>query len=109
MKTRIALLGAGGKMGQRISNNLRELADYDVRYVEISPDGVAALADLGIDVLPVEEALVNVDVVVLAVPDRLIGDICSQIVPSLPSGAIVMGLDPAAGYAGVLPRRSDIS
>lgn len=47
--------------------------------------------------------------VVLAVPDRLIGDICGQFVPQLHTGAMVMGLDPAAAYAGVLPHRSDIS
>ncbi len=49
------------------------------------------------------------DVVILAVPDALIGKICSDIVPKLKSGIMVMGLDPAAGYAGVLPKREDIT
>jgi len=48
-------------------------------------------------------------VVILAVPDALIGKICSDIVPKLKSGTMVMGLDPAAGYAGVLPEREDIT
>jgi hypothetical protein len=45
----------------------------------------------------------------LAVPDRLIGKITHGIVPKLKPGTIVMGLDPAAAYAGVMPKRDDIT
>jgi len=109
MTTKIALMGAGGKMGQRITNNLKDLPEYEIRYVEVSPGGIATLAEMGIEVTAQEEALDGADVVVLAVPDRLIGRICAQIVPTLRSGVMVMGLDPAAGYAGILPERDDIS
>ena len=96
-------------MGQRITNNLKDLPDYDVRYVEVSPTGVAELAAMGIEVMAEDEALNGADVVVLAVPDRLIGRICQQIVPKLAGGTIVIGLDPAAGYAEILPERADIT
>jgi len=41
--TTITLLSAGGKMGLRITDNLRK-TDYDVRYVEVSESGKAGLA-----------------------------------------------------------------
>ncbi len=105
----IALMGAGGKMGLRIVRNLKDNADYKTLYVEISDAGKASLSELGLSATPQEEALQQADVVILALPDKLIGRICSDIVPKLRSGTMVMGLDPAAGYAGVLPEREDIS
>jgi hypothetical protein len=105
----IALMGAGGKMGLRIVRNLKDNKDYKTLYVEISDAGKASLAELGLSATPQDEALQQADVVILAVPDRLIGKICQNIVPNLKSGTMVMGLDPAAGYAGVLPERTDIS
>lgn len=105
----IALMGAGGKMGLRITRNLKDNPDYTTLYVEISEAGRASLAALGVSVTPQDEALKQADVVILAVPDALIGKICTEIVPKLKSGTMVMGLDPAAGYAGVLPERKDIT
>ena len=105
----IALMGAGGKMGLRITENLKDNADHTTLYVEISEARQASLAELGVSVTPQDEALKQADVVILAVPDAVIGKICTEIVPKLKSGTMVMGLDPAAGYAGVLPERKDIS
>ena len=105
----IALMGAGGKMGNRIARNLKDHPDYTTLYVEVSEAGRASLAELGVSVTPQDEAMKQADVVILAVPDALIGKICSGIVPKLKSGTMVMGLDPAAGYAGVLPEREDIT
>jgi len=102
-------MGAGGKMGQRLTRNLKDNPDYKTLYVEISEAGQASLAELGLSVTPQEEALAQADVVILAVPDALIGKICREIVPNLKSGTMVIGLDPAAGYAGVLPEREDIT
>ena len=35
---KIALIGAGGKMGLRLATNLKE-TKYEVSHVEISPEG----------------------------------------------------------------------
>jgi hypothetical protein len=107
--TVIALMGAGGKMGRRITFNIKDLQEYTLQCVEVSEDGRASLAEMGISVTPQAEALAQAEVVILAVPDALIGRICHEIVPHLKSGAMVIGLDPAAPYAEVLPDRPDIS
>ena len=107
--TTIALMGAGGQMGIRIAQKLKDSPDYKTLYVEISDEGKAKLAGLGLSVTAQGEAIEQADVFILAVPDRLIGPICKDIVPLVKSGAMVMGLDPAAGYAGMLPDRRDIS
>jgi hypothetical protein len=107
--TRIALLGAGGKMGCRIADNMKDRPEYDMAYVEISPQGVANLAQRGLATTPQDEALAQAEAVILAVPDALIGKITHEIVDQLKPGAMVIGLDPAAAYAGVLPRREDIT
>ncbi|MFQ5996176.1 MAG: phosphogluconate dehydrogenase C-terminal domain-containing protein [Dehalococcoidales bacterium] len=105
----IALMGAGGKMGLRIARNIKDNPDYTTLYVEISEAGKTSLAELGVPVTPQDEAMKQADAVILAVPDALIGKICAEIVPKLKSGTMVIGLDPAAGYAGVLPERKDIT
>jgi hypothetical protein len=102
-------MGAGGKMGCRITDNIKEMTEYDVRYVEVSERGQARLAERGISVTAEDVALADADVVVLAVPDALIGTICKTLIPKVKSGAMVMALDPAAAYAGELPARADIS
>lgn len=103
----IALVGAGGKMGQRITNNLRGTA-AEVRYVEKSEGGQERLRGLGVETTSLEEALDGADVAILAVPDVVLGAVSREVVPQLKSGAIVMTLDPAAAYAGLLERREDI-
>ena len=107
--TTIALMGAGGQMGIRIAQKLKDNHDYKTLYVEVSDEGKGKLAGLGLSATAQDEAVGQADVVILAVPDRLIGPICNDIVPTVKSGAMVMGLDPAAGYAGMLPDRKDIS
>jgi len=107
--TTIALMGAGGQMGTRIAQKLKGNVNYKTLYVEVSEEGKGKLAGLGLSVTSQDEAIKQADVVILAVPDRLIGPICQDMVPRVKSGAMIMGLDPAAGYAGVLPERREIS
>lgn len=96
-------------MGGRITANLRHLLQYQVDYVEASEVRSQQMAQEGIKTTPLNEALGRAEAVILAIPDRLIGTITHQIVPKLNPGTIVLGLDPAAAYAGVMPRRDDIT
>lgn len=105
---KVALMGAGGKMGCRITDNLKD-THYDVAYTEVSEAGRARLAERGVAVTPQEEALASADAVILALPDRLIGDISGVVVPQLKPGAMIVGLDPAAPYAEVMPVRDDLT
>ena len=103
----VAVIGAGGKMGQRVSNNLAKSA-YTALYSEASPAGVAHIESLGRTVTPTEVAVADADVVILAVPDVVLGAVSESVVPAMKSGAIILTLDPAAAYAGLLASRDDI-
>lgn len=105
--TTIAVIGAGGKMGTRVSNNLAA-SDYPVFYCENSPAGRKRLADSGIAVTATDDAVRSADVVILAVPDVALGTVSADVVPKMPAGSILLTLDPAAAYAGQLAERSDI-
>ncbi|MEM6428580.1 MAG: phosphogluconate dehydrogenase C-terminal domain-containing protein [Deinococcota bacterium] len=109
MSTRIALMGAGGKLGCRITDNIKDLAHYQVDYIEITEVGQARLTEKGVHVSPESEALAHADVVILALPDKLIGKLSQSIVPQMKAGAMVVGLDPAAAHAEVIPLREDLS
>jgi len=104
----VTVVGAGGKMGQRISNNLAN-SDYRVLYAENSPKGQEYIRGLGREVTETHEAAAQGDVVILAVPDILLGKISADIVPAMKPGAVLLTLDPAAAYANLLHRRDDIA
>lgn len=107
--TKVALLGAGGKMGVRLATNLAR-TDFDVAHVEVSPAGQARLkAETGLDCVPQEAALAGAEVVILAVPDTVIGTVAGAVVPQLSPGTMVVVLDAAAPFAGHLPERADIT
>lgn len=67
---KVSLFGAGGKMGNRITDNLR-CKEYELLFVEASDRGIQNLINKGLHVTPEEEALLLADVIVLAVPDVL--------------------------------------
>jgi len=105
----IALFGAGGKMGARLARNLQR-SDYAVRHVEVNPEGQARLRqELGILCVDVPTALDGADVVILAVPDTVIGRVAASIEPMLKPGTMVITLDAAAPFAGHLPDRKDLT
>lgn len=107
--TTIALLGAGGKMGVRLSTNLQG-SDYDVRHVEVGEAGRARLrAELGLECVSLDDALAAADVVVMGVPDNMIGKILSGFVDRLRPGTAVIVLDAAAPQAGEMPVRPDVT
>ncbi len=107
--TTIALFGAGGKMGQRLSQNLVG-SPYVVRHVEVSDAGKARIKErFGADCWTPADAIKSAGIVVLAVPDTAIGKVASGIIKDLASGTMVVILDAAAPFAGHLPERSDIT
>jgi hypothetical protein len=109
MKEKIALFGAGGKMGYRLTSNLLK-SDYRVAHVEPGEGGRKRLKDeLGVDCVSADTALDGADVVILAVPDTLIGKLSHEIAPKLKAGTMVMTLDAAAPFAGHLPDRADLT
>lgn len=107
--TKIALLGAGGKMGVRLSKNLQG-SRFDVAHVEVSEEGRQRLREAtGHECVEQGQALSRADVVVLAVPDRAIGKVSHEIVPNLDPGTAVIVLDAAAPHAGEMPKRDDVT
>jgi hypothetical protein len=105
----LALFGAGGKMGTRITHKLKDDPEYRILYVESSEPAQARLLEQRLRITPKDEAIREADVVILAIPDTLIGPVASDIVSGLKSGAMVICLDPAAPYGGKLPARKDLS
>lgn len=103
----VAVIGAAGKMGQRVSNNLVE-SDFTVLFSENSPKGQELIRSLGRELTDSETAAQQADVLILAVPDIVLGKVSEQLVPLLKPGAVVLTLDPAAAYAGLLHPRADV-
>ena len=107
--TKIAIMGAGGKMGVRLATNLMK-CDYELCCVEVNTEGQKRLRDAtGLKCIAQSKALRDAEVIILAVPDRLIGKVLSEFVYDLNSGTAVIILDAAAPYAETLPKRDDIS
>jgi D-apionate oxidoisomerase len=106
MKT-ITLLGAGGKMGLRITENLLK-TNYRVQHVEISERGRKALAERGVASVGAQDSLGQTDAVILALPDNRIGQITRELVPYFRPGTMLIALDIAAPLAGDLPKREDL-
>lgn len=104
----VAVIGAAGSMGTRITTKLASAKDVEVVYVEQGEVGIERLRSRGLKPTPTEEAVPWADVAILAVPDPLIRTVSASIVPLLRPGAMLMCLDPAAPFAGHLPERSDV-
>ncbi|MFX4292160.1 phosphogluconate dehydrogenase C-terminal domain-containing protein [Streptomyces bohaiensis] len=105
--TTIAVIGAAGKMGRRVSDNL-VATDHRTLFCEASEAGQEHIRTLGREVTESREAVAVADVVILAVPDRVLGPVSAELVPLLGPGTVVLTLDPAAAYAGLLHERQDV-
>jgi hypothetical protein len=107
--TKIALIGAGGKMGFRLAGKLMK-SRFDMAYVEVSDAGRDRLkTELGLDTTAMEDAVSGAEIVILAVPDTAIGKVSQGIEPSLKPGTMLVILDAAAPFAGHLPKRDDLT
>ena len=106
---KIALLGAGGKMGVRLSTNLKD-TDYSVSHVEVSQEGRDRLKEkTGADCVELDAALEDAEAIILAVPDRLIGKVAHEIIDGIAPGTALIVLDAAAPHAGEMPKRDDVT
>lgn len=107
--TAIALFGAGGKMGFRLSKNLQG-SRFEVRHVEVGEAGRQRLSqEVGVSCVSAEAALDGAEAVILAVPDTLIGTVAAGIERLLAPGTMLIALDAAAPFAGHLPDRKDLT
>ncbi len=103
----IAVIGAGGKMGMRVSNNLVKTS-HTVYYSENSPAGQERVTATGRTLTDTDAAVADADVVVLAVPDLALASVSAAVIGQMKPGSIMLTLDPAAAYAGLLATRDDI-
>lgn len=103
----VAVIGAGGKMGFRITDNLRKQQHYRLFLCEQADAGKERLAANGWQVTPAQQALPQADFVILAVPDAMIGRVSASIQPLLKVDSTVILLDPAAAYAQQVAMRED--
>ena len=78
--TKIVIMGAGGKMGVRLATNLMQ-SNHEVFCVEVDPEGQKRLRDAtGLKCIAQSQALSDAEVIILALPDRLIGKVLSEFV-----------------------------
>jgi hypothetical protein len=108
MKKKIVLIGAGGKMGMRLTRNLRN-SKYEVSYVEINQQGIEKLNEKGVNVSDAVKVIPHADAVIFAVPDVALGSVTETHIPKMKKGALAVTLDPAAALAGKLYSRPDIA
>ena len=104
--TTIALMGAGGKMGTRILNNLVK-TDFNLFLCETAPKGIEAIKEKGYTVTKMENAVPESDFIIMAVPDAVLGKISYNVVPRMKPNATFILLDPAAAYAEEVALRDD--
>lgn len=105
---KVALIGAGGKMGMRLTHNLLK-SDYNVSYVEVNPVGIEKLKEKGIETFEASKTIPYADAVIYAVPDVALAQVTKEYIPMMKSGALAVTLDPAAALAGKLYDRDDIA
>lgn len=107
-KLKVTVIGAGGKMGTRTSNNLAKVPDeVELHLAESGENGIKSVKERGFVLSAVEDVVPLSDVVVLAVPDTLIMKVSEGIVKMMKPGAGMIILDPAAAVMKEVCMRND--
>lgn len=109
MKKSVAIVGAGGKMGARATENIASSQTWEMLLCESDTAKAQALRSRGLTVTPSADAMAKADFVVMAVPDALIGAIARELVPQMKTGGTLIMLDAAAAYVGELPERGGVT
>jgi len=107
--TTIALFGAAGKMGSRITRRLVDAPQYTTLYVEAGKAAQDELRSRGLEPANPTVAARGSDIVILALPDKLLGKVSHELVPIMKPGAMLVTLDPAAAHSGELLLRPDLA
>jgi hypothetical protein len=105
---KVTLAGAGGKMGLRLTQNLKN-SEYDMSYLEISEQGIKKLEEQGIKVSDPKSCIPGSDIVILAVPDVALEKVSAEYIPMMKPFSLAVTLDPAAALAGKLHSRPDVA
>ena len=105
---KVTIVGAGGKMGMRLTHNLKD-SNFEMSYLELSPAGIERLQEKGVTVSEQTQVIPQADVVILAVPDVALANVSANIIPQMKPSALLMTLDPAVARAGRLFLRDDVS
>jgi hypothetical protein len=105
---KITLVGAGGKMGLRLTRNLRN-SGHEMTYLEVSTAGIDKLKDMGITVSLEKDVIPLADAVILALPDTHLGSVSAHLIPLMKKNSLAITLDPAVARAGKLFLRDDIA
>jgi hypothetical protein len=104
----VSVIGAAGKMGTRVTNNLAKHPDaIELYFCESSEAGIASIRQRGFDITPAETAVAKSEIIVLAVPDVVIKTVSIGIVKMMSPGSTMVILDPAAAVAKELALRDD--
>ena len=104
----VSVIGAGGKMGTRVTNNLAKHADtVKLHFCETSDAGMASIRARGFEPVAAESVVPQSRIVVLAVPDVIIKAVSVNIVKMMSPGSTLIILDPAAAVAKELALRDD--
>jgi prephenate dehydrogenase len=105
---RVAVIGAGGKMGSRIVANLIHQEQYHLLCSEQGEAGMARLRERGLEPVTSEQAASQAHLIVLAVPDAHMRAVTEAVLPHAPAGAVVILLDPAAAATEEVYLRGDL-
>lgn len=102
----ITIIGAGGKMGMRLLNNLSK-KNYNLFTCEISKNGIERIKEKGFEISNMEKIVPLSDFIILAIPDVKIFEISKKIIPIMKEKSTVIILDPAAAFAKKIFLRDD--
>ena len=94
---KVCLVGAGGKMGMRLTHNLKDHPDYEMSYLENGAAGIENLLKYDITPALEDEKVPEADMVILGVPDVILGKVSEQIVRIV---ADAKQLEPGSRRAG---------
>ena len=105
---KIAVVGAGGKMGMRVVRQPAAQLPRRPLHRELPGRSATHPRRRSQPHRHPTRRSADADVVILAVPDVALGPGLSTDRPALQSGTVVLTLDPAAAYANLLYQRGDI-